>query len=56
MVNTQRSRAKAIRRYRILPRELTVAGGELTPTLKVKRAAVCAANAELIEDMYAESA
>ena len=55
-VNTRRSRVEGIRKYRILARELTVAGGELTPTLKVRRAVVCADNAELIEDMYAESA
>ena len=53
-VNAQHSHAEGIRRWRILPQDLTVAAGELTPTLKVRREVVTAANAELIEEMYAE--
>ena len=34
------SKAEAIKKFRILPRDLTEADGELTPSLKVKRPAV----------------
>jgi long-chain acyl-CoA synthetase len=46
------SRAESIRTFRILPRDLTIAGGELTPTLKVKRAAVAEEYAAMIDDIY----
>jgi len=53
-VNARHARVEGIRKHRILPRELTIAAGELTPTLKVRRAVVCEANSALIEDMYAQ--
>ncbi len=55
-VNARRSRVEGIRKHRILAHELTVAAGELTPTLKVKRNVVCQVNRELIDEMYAEEA
>lgn len=52
--NTRLARYEQVRRFRILPRSLSVAGGELTPTLKVRRTAVQERYRPLIEAMYAE--
>ena len=53
-VNRKRSRVEHIRKYRLLAHELTVAEGELTPTLKVKRNVVSDHYRGLIDGMYAE--
>jgi long-chain acyl-CoA synthetase len=55
-VNKEHSAVEQIRRWRVLPRALTVASGELTPTLKVRRAEVNDRYRDLIEEMYAEPA
>jgi len=54
-VNSRRSRVEQVRKYRILAHDFTIAAGEMTPTLKVKRNVVNAAYAELIAEMYASS-
>jgi long-chain acyl-CoA synthetase len=43
-----------IKKFRILPRDLTQEAGEITPTLKVKRRVVTERYGELIDEMYAE--
>jgi long-chain acyl-CoA synthetase len=46
------SRAEAVKAFRILPHDLSIEGGELTPTLKVKRSVVASKYAMVIEDIY----
>lgn len=50
--NASVSRPESIRRFAVLPRDLSIEGGELTPTLKVRRAIVEKEYAELIEYLY----
>ncbi|HEY5012870.1 MAG TPA: long-chain fatty acid--CoA ligase [Acidimicrobiia bacterium] len=53
--NDRHSHVEHIRKWRILPSELTVASGELTPTLKVKRNIVNERFEDLITEMYADA-
>jgi len=53
-VNRELARFEQIKRFRVLPEMLSVEGGALTPTLKVKRRVVCERYAELVESMYEE--
>jgi long-chain acyl-CoA synthetase len=52
-VNASLAPHEQVRRWLALDAELTEAGGELTPTLKVRRATVASRFANLIEELYA---
>jgi len=54
-VNAKRSHAESIRKFRVLAHVLTAEDGELTPTMKVKRAVVYDHHREVIEEIYAGS-
>jgi long-subunit acyl-CoA synthetase (AMP-forming) len=51
--NRSLARFESVRRFAVLPGEFTVEGGELTPTLKLKRRVVAARYAAEIEALYA---
>jgi long-chain acyl-CoA synthetase len=52
-VNAEMARVEQLKKFTILPRELSIAEGELTPTLKVKRNVVNDHFSDQIEAMYA---
>jgi long-chain acyl-CoA synthetase len=54
-VNAQLARYEAIRRWAILPAELKVETGELTPSLKVRRRVVEQRYRDVLESLYAEA-
>jgi long-chain acyl-CoA synthetase len=43
---------KTIKRFAVLPREFSIEGGELTPTLKLKRKDIYNKYKEIIEELY----
>ncbi|ANZ35058.1 long-chain fatty acid--CoA ligase [Lentzea guizhouensis] len=52
--NKSVSKAEAIRRFRVLPVDFTEAGGEMTPSLKLKRSVVATTYASDIDAIYAK--
>lgn len=55
-VNQGLARVAQVRKFALLPAPLTVAGGELTPTLKVKRKVVIERHQALINALYEDTA
>ena len=52
-INKKFARVEQVKKFEILPRDLSQEGGELTPTLKVKRAIVAKKYEPQIEALYA---
>ncbi len=52
-VNTHQARVAHIRKFAVLPQALTVEGGELTPTMKVKRQVVIQRQGAVVDGLYA---
>lgn len=51
-VNATQARVAQVRKFAVLPRSLSIEGGELTPTLKVKRKVVIDRHAALLDELY----
>jgi long-chain acyl-CoA synthetase len=54
-VNRQHARVESIRRFAVLSEPLSIATGELTPTMKVRRQVVIERHAKLVDRLYAEA-
>ena len=51
-INKKFARVEQVKKIRILPQDLSQAGGELTPTLKVKRAVVASKYENEVDQLY----
>jgi len=51
-VNERLARAQAVKRFKVIPKDFSVEGGELTPTMKVKRKVVVEKYKSEIEQLY----
>jgi long-chain acyl-CoA synthetase len=54
-VNSRLARYEQVRNWDLLPAEFTLEGGELTPTLKVKRRVINSKYKELLDRLYADA-
>ena len=52
-VNTHFARVEQVKRFHVLPVDLSQEGGELTPTMKLKRPVIASKYADQIEELYA---
>ncbi|NOK36015.1 AMP-binding protein [Corallococcus exercitus] len=55
-VNPKLSRFEGIKRFRVLPGEFSIDGGELTPSMKMRRKVVEQKYADVIEALYSDPA
>lgn len=55
-VNGRFSHAERVRGFRVLEHSFSIEAGEITPTMKVRRQAVCERYREVIEELYTEGA
>ncbi len=55
-INARHARVENIRRFMILPQPLSIESGDLTPTMKVKRAAVIGRLQPVIDELYRQGA
>ncbi len=54
VVNPQFARVEQVRKFTLLSRPFSVEGGEMTPTLKLKRKVIYDMHLDAIEDMYTD--
>ena len=52
LVNSRLARVQAVKKFKVIPQEFTVEGGELTPTMKVKRKVVMEKYKSEIDKLY----
>jgi long-subunit acyl-CoA synthetase (AMP-forming) len=52
-VNSELARVQHVRKFAILPNELTIEGGELTPTMKLKRRVIAEKYKDAIGELFA---
>ncbi len=55
-VNATQARVAQVRKFAVLPGSLSIEGGELTPTLKVKRKVVIDRHSALLDELYGTGA
>ena len=53
-VNREHAPVEQIKRWRLLSEPFSVEGGELTPTMKVKRSVVIEQHTDAVEEMYTD--
>jgi long-subunit acyl-CoA synthetase (AMP-forming) len=51
-VNTRLARVQAVKKFKVIPQEFSIEGGELTPTMKVKRKVVTEKYKKEIDSLY----